>query len=171
MQNKRVSYFEECLRLGEWLSEADRRALFRYLLESNKENYKVQANLLLENSSINKKIANGEVTYNLLNNQVAYKARKIGSDEFTSEVRKLKLMGIQIIDVQRLIKFFAQSDVDVIQNYPLPGVNPQTDAGFSVDTYPYYTLAYYANGRNYIKGIINKFRSNDKEILTKLRAL
>lgn len=166
-----MSYFEECLRLGEWLSEADRRALFRYLLESNKENYKVQANLLLENSSINKKIANGEVTYNLLNNQVAYKARKIGSDEFTSEVRKLKLMGIQIIDVQRLIKFFAQSDVDVIQNYPLPGVNPQTDAGFSVDTYPYYTLAYYANGRNYIKGIINKFRSNDKEILTKLRAL
>jgi hypothetical protein len=80
-----VSYFEECLRLGEWLSEADRRALYRYLLESNKENYKAQANLLLENSSLNKKIANGEVVYTVLNSLVTYKARKIGSDEFTSE--------------------------------------------------------------------------------------
>ena len=81
MHNKTVSYFEECLRLGEWLSEADRRALYRYLLESNKENYMAQANLLLENSSLKKKIANGEVVYTLQSNQVTYKARKIGSVE------------------------------------------------------------------------------------------
>ncbi len=37
-----MSYFEECLRLGEWLSEADRRALYKYLLESNAEAYKVK---------------------------------------------------------------------------------------------------------------------------------
>ena len=73
-----MSYFEECLRLGEWLSEADRRALYRYLLESNKENYMAQANLLLENSSLKKKIANGEVVYTLQSNQVTYKARKLG---------------------------------------------------------------------------------------------
>jgi hypothetical protein len=166
-----VSYFEECLRLGEWLSEADRRALYRYLLESNKENYKAQANLLLENSSLKKKIANGEVIYTVLNRQVTYKARKIGSDEFTSEMRKMNLIGIPIIDTQRLKKFFAQSDVDVIQNFPLPGENQESEGGFCVDTYPYYTLAYYANGGNPIKGLIKKLRTNDKEILTKLRTL
>lgn len=171
MHNKTVSYFEECLRLGEWLSEADRRALYRYLLESNKENYKAQANLLLENSSLKKKIANGEVIYTVLNRQVTYKARKIGSDEFTSEMRKMNLIGIPIIDTQRLKKFFAQSDVDVIQNFPLPGENQESEGGFCVDTYPYYTLAYYANGGNPIKGIIKKLRTNDKEILTKLRTL
>lgn len=166
-----MSYFEECLRLGEWLSEADRRALYRYLLESNKENYKAQANLLLENSSLNKKIANGEVVYTVLNSLVTYKARKIGSDEFTSEMRKMNLIGIPIIDIQRLKKFFAQSDVDVIQNFPLPGENQESEGGFCVDTYPYYTLAYYANGGNPIKGLIKKLRTNDKEILTKLRTL
>jgi hypothetical protein len=166
-----VSYFEECLRLGEWLSEADRRALYRYLLESNKENYKAQANLLLENSSLKKKIANGEVIYTVLNRQVTYKARKIGSDEFTSEMRKMNLIGIPIIDTQRLKKFFAQSDVDVIQNFPLPGENQESEGGFCVDTYPYYTLAYYANGGNPIKGIIKKLKTNDREILTKLRTL
>lgn len=166
-----MSYFEECLRLGEWLSEADRRALYRYLLESNKENYKAQANLLLDNSSLKKKIANGEVIYTVLNRQVTYKARKMGSDEFTSEMRKMNLIGIPIIDTQRLKKFFAQSDVDVIQNFPLPGENQESEGGFCVDTYPYYTLAYYANGGNPIKGIIKKLRTNDKEILTKLRTL
>jgi hypothetical protein len=171
VHNKTVSYFEECLRLGEWLSEADRRALYRYLLESNKENYKVQANLLLENSSLKKKIANGEVIYTVLNRQVTYKARKIGSNEFTSEMRKMNLIGIPIIDTQRLKKFFAQSDVDVIQNFPLPGENQESEGGFCVDAYPYYTLAYYANGGNPIKGIIKKLRTNDKEILTKLRTL
>jgi hypothetical protein len=166
-----VSYFEECLRLGEWLSEADRRALYRYLLESNKENYKAQANLLLENSSLKKKIANGEVIYTVLNRQVTYKARKIGSDEFTSEMRKMNLVGIPVIDTQKLKKFFAQSDVDVIQNFPLPGENQESEGGFCIDTYPYYTLAYYANGRNYLKGIIKKLKTNDQEILTKLRTL
>jgi hypothetical protein len=166
-----VSYFEECLRLGEWLSEADRRALYRYLLESNKENYKAQANLLLENSSLNKRIANGEVIYTLQSNQVTYKARKIGSVEFSSEMRKMQLMGIQLIDIQRLRKFFAQSDVDVIQNFPLPGENQESEGGFCVDTFPYYTLAYYANGGNPIKGLIKKLRTNDKDILTKLRTL
>ena len=171
MHNKTVSYFEECLRLGEWLSEADRRALYRYLLESNKENYKAQANLLLENSSLNKRIANGEVIYTLQSNQVTYKARKIGSVEFSSEMRKMQLMGIQLIDTQRLRKFFAQSDVDVIQNFPLPGENQESEGGFCVDTFPYYTLAYYANGGNPIKGLIKKLRTNDKDILTKLRTL
>ena len=97
-----MSYFEECLKLGEWLSETDRRGLYKYLLESNKENYKAQANLLRKNSSLNKKIANGEIIYSLRKDQVAYKARKIGSVEFTSEMRKMNLMGIKMIDTKNI---------------------------------------------------------------------
>ena len=171
MHNKTVSYFEECLRLGEWLSEVDRRALYKYLLESNQDAYRVQANVLLNNATLNKTIANGEVIFSLKARRVYYKARKIGSTEFTSEMREIKLTGLNFIDTGRLRKFFAQSDVDVIQNYPLPGANPQTDGGFGIDAYPYYTLAYYADGRNYLKGFIKKFTTSDKEILTKLRAL
>jgi hypothetical protein len=83
----------------------------------------------------------------------------------------MNLIGIPIIDTQRLKKFFAQSDVDVIQNFPLAGENQESEGGFCVDTYPYYTLAYYANGGNPIKGLIKKLRTNDNEILTKLRTL
>ncbi len=171
MHNKTVSYFEECLRLGEWLSEADRRALYRYLLESNKINYGVQANLLLKDSTLSKKIANGEILYSLKNNQVTFAARRIGSEDFTPDIRTIGLTGLRFVDLWRLEKFFAQSEVDVIQNFPLLGENQQSEGGFGVDAYPYYTLAYYADGRNYLKGLIKKLTTNDSEILTKLRAL
>lgn len=171
MHNKTVSYFEECLRLGEWLSEADRRALYRYLLESNNVTYGVQADLLLRNSTLSRKIANGEILYSLINNKVTFTARRIGSEEFTRDIRTLGLTGLRFVDLWRLEKFFAQSDVDVIQNFPLTGENQQSGSGFAVDAYPYYTLAYYADGKNYLKGLIKKLRTNDREILTKLRAL
>jgi len=166
-----VSYFEECLRLGEWLSEADRRALYKYLLESNQETYEVQANFLLKNSRLNKKVANGEIFLSIDDRIAGYSARELGSSHLTSEMRKMKLTGLRLIDVRRLKKFLAQSDVDVIQNFPLPGVNMRTQTSFGIDAYPYYTLAYYANGKNYFKGLFVKIKTSDKEILTKLRTL
>jgi len=171
VHNKTVSYFEECLRLGEWLSEADRRALYKYLLESNQETYEVQANFLLKNSRLNKKVANGEIFLSIDDRIAGYSARELGSSHLTSEMRKMKLTGLRLIDVRRLKKFLAQSDVDVIQNFPLPGVNMRTQTSFGIDAYPYYTLAYYANSKNYLKGFFVKMRTSDKEILTKLRTL
>jgi len=171
VHNRVVSYFEECLRLGEWLSEEDRRALYKYLLVSNKDVYKVQANSLLRNATLKKTIANGEILYSVKNGRVNYIARELGSDEFTPEMREIKLIGLPSIDIGRLKKFFAQGDVDLIQNYPLPGENPQSEGGFGIDTYPYYSLAYYANGKNLLAGLIKKLRTNDKELLTKLRIL
>lgn len=171
MHNRVVSYFQECLGLGEWLSEEDRRALYKYLLVSNKEVYKVQANSLLRNATLKKTIVNGEILYSVKNGRVNYIAREIGSDEFTPEMREIKLTGLPSIDIGRLKKFFAQGDVDLIQNYPLPAENPQSEGGFGIDTYPYYSLAYYANGKNLLAGLIKKLRTNDKKILTKLRTL
>ena len=166
-----MSYFEKCLGLGEWLSEEDRRALYKYLLVSNKEVYKVQANSLLRNATLKKTIVNGEILYSVKNGRVNYIARELGSDEFTPEMREIKLTGLPSIDIGRLKKFFAQGDVDLIQNYTLPGENPQSEGGFGIDTYPYYSLAYYANGKNLLAGLIKKLRTNDKKILTKLRTL
>ena len=166
-----MSYFEECLRLGEWLSEADRRALYKYLLESNQETYEVQANFLLKNLTLNKKVANGEIFLSIGDRMVGYSARELGSSHLTSEMRKMKLLGLRFVDIRRLKKFLAQSDVDVIQNFPLPGVNARTQTSFGIDAYPYYTLAYYADGRNYLKGLIKKLTTSDREILTKLRTL
>ncbi len=171
MHNKTVSYFEECLRLGEWLSEADRRALYKYLLECNKESYETQAMLLLKNLSLNRTIANGEIFFSIKDRRARYSTKKLGSSDGTLEMRTMKLVGLRFIDIQRLMKFFAQSDVDVIQNFPLPGANDNTQTSFIIDAYPYYTLAYYANGKNYLKGFIRKLRTNDQEILTKLRTL
>ena len=166
-----MSYFEECLTLGEWLSEADRRALYKYLLECNRDTYEAQAIILLNESTLKKTVANGEIFFSITNKRVVYRARKKGSIELTSEMRQMQLTGVRFIDIKRVKKFIAQSDVDLIQNFPLPGVNASTQTSFGIDAYPYYTLAYYANGRNYLKGLIRKLRTNDRDILTKLRAL
>ena len=169
MPNK--TYFEECLTSGGLRFQEERRALYKYLLEINNDFYISHANLLLDKGTITRSIANGEATYFLKNRKVDYSARKLDSDEIYSELRDIKLTRLKFYNIRKLQRFFAQCDVDVIQNFPLPGENQESEGGFCVDTFPYYTLAYYANGGNPIKGIIKKLRTNDKDILTKLRTL
>ena len=171
MHNKGVSYFEECLTSGGLLFQEERRALYKYLLEINTDFYANQAQLLLETGMAIRIIANGEATFNLKNRKVNYSARKLNSDDVQSEVREIKLTRVKPHNIRKLQKFFAQCDVDVITNYPRPGGIPSEESGYGINTYPYYTLAYYANGGNPLKGLIKKLRTNDKEILTKLRTL
>ena len=116
-------------------------------------------------------IANGEATFNLKNRKVNYSARKLNSDDVQSEVREIKLTRVKSHHIRKLQKFFAQCDVDVITNYPHPGRIPSEESGYGINTYPYYTLAYYANGKNYLKGLFVKIKTSDREILTKLRTL
>ena len=169
MPNK--TYFEECLTSGGLRFQEERRALYKYLLEINNDFYISHANLLLDKGTITRSIANGEATYFLKNRKVDYSARKLDSDEIYSELRDIKLTRLKFYNIRKLQRFFAQCDVDVIQNFPLPGENQESEGGFCVDTFPYYTLAYYANGGNPIKGLIKKLRTNDNDILTKLRTL
>ena len=171
MHNKGVSYFEECLTSGGLLFQEERRALYKYLLEINKDFYVNQANLLLDKGTTTRSIANGEATYFLKDRKVNYSARQLNSDEIQSELREIKLTRIRRYNIRKLEKFFAQCDVDVISNFPIPGRIPKEESGYGFNAYPFYTLAYYANGRNYLKGIVKKLRTKDKEILTKLRTL
>ena len=166
-----MSYFEQCLTTGGLLFQEERRALYKYLLEINKDFYTYQALLLLETGMAIRIIANGEATYNLKNRKVNYSARKLNSDDVQSEVREIKLTRVKSHNIRKLQKFFAQCDVDVITNYPRPGPIPSEESGYGINTYPYYTLAYYANGKNYLKGFLVRIKTSDKEILTKLRTL
>lgn len=165
-----MNYLEECLTLGGWLSENDRLALYKYFLESNGETYEAQMKLLLTNGKLSKRIANGEISYFLKGRKIYYSARRFDSDQFTSEVREIRLIGSRYIDLKRIKKFFAQSDVDVIRNFPLPGANPQSDNGYGITVYPYYDLRYYSNNRSRLLGFFKKLKVNNSEILNKLRA-
>jgi hypothetical protein len=100
---------------------------------------------------------------------VNYSARELGSDEIQSELREIKLTRIRRYNIRKLEKFFAQCDVDVISNFPIPGRLPKADSGYGFNTYPFYTLAYYANGKNPLVGLIKKVRADDREILARLR--
>ena len=171
MHNNGVSYFEECLKSGGLSFQEERRALYKYLLEINRDFYANQAHTLLDKGIAVRSIANGESTFILKDRKVNYSARKLNSDEIQSEVREIKLSRVNPRNVRKLQKFFAQSDIDIIRNFPLQSGCSQEENGFGISVYPFYTLAYYADGGNYLKGLIKKLTTNDNEILTKLRAL
>lgn len=169
MQNRNVSYFEECLSLGQWLSQADKRALYTYLLKKNDEEYKSNAKKLLSTGTLMTSIANGEIKYKLENNLVSYVSRELGSDQYTEIIREYRLNKLKFGNIRKLKKFFAQCDVEVLNNFPLPGSNPQPERSFSINAYPFYDLAYYSNGKGRISGLMNKLKTNDSEILKKLK--
>ena len=169
VHNRGVSYFEQCLTFGDQLLQEERRALYKYLLESNKEFYTVQAKTLLEKGKISRSIANGEAVYSVKDSFVTYSVGQLQSENFSQDVRQIKLNRFRVLNIIKLRKFFAQGDIDIIRNFPLPSRYPRVENGFGISVYPFYTLAYYANGKNYLKGLIVKIKTSDKEILTKLR--
>lgn len=171
VHNKGVSYFEECLKLGDMLLRDERRALYKYLLDVNRDLYSSQSISLLNSGNFTRRIANGEACYFVKNGTVSYSARRLNSNEVSTDIREIKLSRFLFRNVRHLRKFFAQCDVDIIQNFPIPSPIPQEESGYGINVNPYYSLAYYSNGKNLVAGLIKKIRTNDKEILTKLRAL
>jgi len=168
VHNKVVSYYEECLTLGQWLGQNDQRALYKFLVKSKNFQYESLAKQLLNQGSLNTTIANGELLFMISDSRASYIARKQNTDQFTPVIREIKLLPFNFLNVKRLTKFIAQCDVDVIHNYPLPGVNLEDEGGFGINAYPFYTLAYYANGKNPVNGLINKLKTNDRKLLEKL---
>ena len=171
MHNKGVNYFEECLTLGQWMGQEDRRALYKYLAKSKRDSYKTQAGQLLSNGSLFETVANGEIKFMINGRSANYVARKLGLQEFTPVIREINLFGPKFYKKRILQKFFAQSEVDIIYNFPLPGVNKQNESSFNINTYPFYDLSYYSDGKSRLLGLIKKLRTDDKEIVMKLGAL
>jgi len=169
VQNKVMNFYEECLTLGQYLSQEEKVSLYQYLLTSKRNSYEIEARKLLSEKVHTSFMANGEINYQFSKNQVSYTSREIGSLEFQSTIRELYLGRVQFRRVDKLCRFFAQAEVDVISNFPLPGTNQNPDRGFSYNTIPYYDLNYYSNGRGKIRGLLVKLKKVDSEILIKLR--
>ena len=166
-----MNFYEELLTLGQHLHERELLALYKFLLKTKKITYKSDALELLNSGEVRNSIANGEILYYLKDNVVCYSARKSGSTAYQEDLRQVKLSHISKLRINKLIKFFAQTEVDVIWNYPLQGRNPQEEGSYCILSYPYFDLRYFSNGRGRIVGLVNKMKTNDKEILTKLHTL
>lgn len=166
-----MNFFEECLTFGQLLSQEEKEALYRYLLGAKKSEYASQAAKLIRTNELRTFIANGEIQYRINSKKVTYVARKLDELEFTSEIRELKLGILGSRKIRKLSRFFAQAEVDVLSNFPLPGTKQELDSGFGINTFPYYTYNYYSNGRGRLLGLLNKIRSVEPEALIKLRTL
>lgn len=166
-----MSFYEELLTLGQHLHERERLALYKFLIKTKEDVYKTTAIALLNSKQFEGQIANGEILYTLNSDVVSYSVRKSGTSIFQENIREAKLNVIPRFRIKKLVKFFAQTEVEVIWNYPLQGQNPQEEASYCILSYPYFDLRYFSNGRSRVFGLVNKLRTNDREILTKLRAL
>jgi hypothetical protein len=165
-----MSLYEELLTHGSHLHETERIALYKYLLESKRDVYLADALELIRCNELKREIADGEIIYSLNENQISYSARKRGAADYLQNLRLLKLTRFSKFQIKKIMKFFAQSEVDVIWNFPLQGNDPQELGSFSIISLPYFDLRYYSRRRSRILGLINKIKSHDSEILQQLRA-
>lgn len=165
-----MSLFEEYLTLGPWLAEEQRRDLYKYLLKTRREKYRLDSQVLLQNRVLDTFFANGAILYSINDNKISYKTRQVDEPAYGDEVRSLRLRRFNCLNTARIGKFFAQAELDVLRNYPNPGKELEENRGFGFNVYPYYDLNYYSNGRGKILGILNKFRTRDGELLQNLLA-
>lgn len=165
-----MSLYEELLTHGSHLRETERIALYKFLLESKQEVYLSDALELIRSNELKREIAGGEISYSLTKNQISYSARRQGAVGYLKNLRSLKLNRFSKFQIRKIIKFFAQSEVDVIWNFPLQGKDTQELGSFSIISLPYFDLRYYSARRSRILGLINKIKSDDSEILQQLRA-
>lgn len=163
------TFFEELQTLGQHLHERERLALYKFLIESKSDTYKSEALNLIESKEIKNAIANGEITYYLNNNVVSYSTRRNGSTKYQENVRQAKLNKISKLRIRKLIKFFAQTEVEVIWNYPLAGRNSQVEGSYCIVSYPFSDLRYFSNGGSRVIGLIKKLRIDDSDIVEKMR--
>ena len=163
-----MSFYEELLTLGSHLRETERVALYKFLLRSKREGYLSDARELMSTHSLKKEIANGEILYSVSGDVLNYSARRKGDAGYLENLRTLELSKISKFRINKIIKFFAQSEVDVIWNYPVHGQEIEEVGSFSIRSIPYYDLQYYSEGRSRIEGLINKLKFKETEILQKL---
>ena len=116
-----MSFYEELLTLGQHLHERERLALYKFLIERKSDTFRSNAMKLINSKELKSAIANGEIIYSLKENVVSYSTRKSGTMAYQENVREVKLNTISKLRIRKLIKFFAQAEVEVIWNYPLEG--------------------------------------------------
>ena len=165
-----MSLFEEYLTLGPWLAEEQRRDLYKYLLKTRREKYRLDSEVLLQNRVLDTLFFFFSILYLISDNAISYKTKRVDEPVYGDEVRSLPLRRFNFLNSARIRKFFAQAELDVLRNYPNPGKELEENRGFGFNVYPYYDLNYYSNGRGKILGVLNKIRTKDGELLQNLLA-
>lgn len=124
----------------------------------------------MSDKSVTTSFANGEILYSIGANKVSYKSRKINSELYSPEIRSLSLAPIHFINRRKLHRFFAQAELDVLRNFPIPSSIENREGGYSTNFYPFYDLYYYSNGHGKLLGLFKKLQRKDDELLEKLLA-
>ena len=169
MQNSGVSFYEELLTRGSHLRETERVTLYKFFLLSKRDIYLSSARELLRAHELKREIANGEILYALSGNLLTYSAKRKNESDYIQDLRTLKLGKFSKIRINSIVKFFAQSEVDVIWNYPLQRDNPHEEGGFSIISVPFSDFRYYSESRSRVAGFFNKSKFVDSEILHQLQ--
>lgn len=169
MQNNLMSAYEEFLTLGQHLHDRERIALYQFLVESQKARYLENACELENTGTASVQVADGEIQYMLKKGSLTYSARRKGDSTFNENLRQINLTDIPYLRKKKMVRFFAQSEVDVIWNFPLPGDFPQEASSYTINLYPYFDLRYFSNGKGRLLGLLKKLQMNNSEILEKLR--
>lgn len=165
-----MSAFEDYLSVGYWMNDGQRLALYKFFIKTKSPSYRAKANKLINEKFLLESFANGEIAYSLHRGVVSFKARKIGEIDFDVERRSVKLSKVKLISIKRLVKFFAQAEVDVSRNYPIPHNVELEERGYVMNVYPYYDLNYFSNGAGKARGLLMKIQSKDDVLLKKLLA-
>lgn len=160
MQNRPMESYEEYLTKGEWLDAEERLELYRFLKNQHDNDFYNLENELRENGISFVNIANSQIKFVLDKNLISNQVRGLGKTEFVDGMRCVKLSKNKILNRIRLPRFIAQCEVDAIWNFPLDGKFTKTADGFGINSYPYYDLNYYSNGRGRVRGFIAKLKSN-----------
>ena len=94
-----MSLFEEYLNRGQWLSESERLAIYKYLLKTSERKYETNRETLFADKTLDTWISNGQIKYTFTSNIVDYKVRKIGDLEWNNQVRTIKIGRIKKISI------------------------------------------------------------------------
>ena len=154
----RPEEYEECLTKGEWLDAEERLELYRFLKHKHENDFSDLEKELRLNGISYVNIAKGQIKFVLDKNIVKNQVRELGQPEFVDGMRFVKLSNMRIVNRKRLPRFIAQCEVDAIWNFPLDGKFTKTADGFGINSYPYYDLNYYSNGRGRVRGFFAKLK-------------
>jgi hypothetical protein len=170
VQNSSVTFYDESLTLGQWLFPERKLALYKYFLKTKRDSYLQDAAELTQKNVLSRSIANGEILYEFKNSQVSVSAREIGTGEFSPPFRELRIPIFHFFRASKLARFFAQTEVDVLSNFPVPTAGAPKNYSININAFPYYDLRYYSKGRGRVQGFINKVQIDDSELVKKLMA-
>lgn len=163
-----MSMFEDYLTYGRYISQEEKYSLYKYILLVKANPHRKDAVQLLDERSMIRSIAGGVICYQIQGDYVSYSCKKAEDENFSEAIRTIKLSMIKAVSISRLTKFFAQVEVDVLSNFPLPGRGEDFGMGFGYIVYPYYDLNYFSNGHGKLLGLIKKLRLEDDPLLEKL---